>query len=511
MSRYVFASPRPFAHQREGLKALMANHGRYALLWEPGAGKTRPVIDYAGCLATAGQREIRVLVVCPKAVQDSWVTQATAYLGPQIGLRAVVLQGSIAEKCKALPTVSTAALSKLSEVFAARRIEGPAKVVIAVLNLEALSRSRHAAKGYRSKTNADLFAKAVEQYEPDLLVVDESHRIKSPTSNVSKMLRKLSGLVSRCVLLTGTPMPHGPLDVWAQWQLIDPDAFSTAGRRWTYSVFRERYAKLGGYYGKQVVGFQNLEDLQDRMARRSMALSKADCLDLPPTMTIEHPVHLSAAEMNAYNAMKRDLLVQLGTLTTTSASNRLTQLLRLRQITCGFLKDDQTGAVQHIGTSRQDLAVSLLEDLMASERRVVVFAWSREEVDSLVARLVREAPYGAAAFGITGDTPDARRIELRRRFGDERSDERMILVCQIRTVSLGINELVTASHALFLSLSQQRDDLVQAYGRLDRQGQKKPVTFHHLMAPNTVDELVLRAHQQRTNLEAALLDHIRSS
>ncbi len=85
------------------------------------------------------------------------------------------------------------------------------------------------------------------------------------------------------------------------------------------------------------------------------------------------------------------------------------------------------------------------------------------------------------------------------------------MVCQWRTVSLGINEFVAANHALILSLSQQRDDLIQGKARLDRQGQPKPVTFWFIQAPGTVDEVVLQSHQDRTNLEDALLAHIRSA
>jgi SNF2 family DNA or RNA helicase len=71
-----------------------------------------------------------------------------------------------------------------------------------------------------------------------------------------------------------------------------------------------------------------------------------------------------------------------------------------------------------------------------------------------------------------------------------------------------VNELVTASHAVFGSMSQQRDDYEQAKARLDRQGQTKPVTFWHCLAPKTVDEVVMAAHQRRDDLEAAMLAHV---
>lgn len=514
MARYVFADPKPFAHQRAGLKEIIANDGRYALLWEPGTGKTRAVIDYAGCLATAKDGPVTVLVICPKAVQDSWVKQAEAFLGPAVGLRAMVLTGSVLDKCAQLKAFGSgkAVFRRPGDVRARRQVQGNAEVRLAVLNLEALSTSKTVASGYRAKTHGDFFAETVERFSPDLLVVDEMHRAKSPTSNVSKMLRKLAQYSTRKIGLTGTPMPHSPMDIWAQWQIFDQQAFSTGSRGWPFSVFRAHYATMGGFYGKQVVGYTNLEDLQDRMAKRSMSLTKADCLDLPPTMTVPVPVHLSSAEMTAYNAMKHDLVTRLAEAgTVMTAGNRLTQMLRLRQVTCGFVKDDDTGEVVRVGRSREDTAVSLLEDLLAGENRVVVFAWSREEVDSLVARMEKAKPYGAHTYGITGDTADGKRMQLRELFGDRSVPDKLVLVCQARTVSLGINEFVTASHALFLSLSQQRDDLIQAMARLDRQGQTKSVTFHVLMAPGTVDEVIWNSHQKRSDLEGAMMEHLRGT
>src|SRR5699024_6158314 len=97
----------------------------------------------------------------------------------------------------------------------------------------------------------------------------------------------------------------------------------------------------------------------------------------------------------------------------------------------------------------------------------------------------------------------------RKRFGSD-DPSRLILVAQIQTMSMAVNELVTASHAVFGSLSQRRDDLIQAQDRIHRIGQTRPVTFWYALAPKTVDEVIMRSHRQRTDLEKAMLDHIRS-
>lgn len=485
-----------FAHQIEGLRRLIQYDGVYALLWEPGTGKSKTVVDYLGWLATASTQNVRVLVCCPKAVTDSWQDQMQKFMGRGVSFTATVLGGSINDKA--------------AQMAAAREsddMQGP-HVTMMIVNLETLS-SRRTVSKTNTKMHSDLLLDAVKKFNPHVLVVDESHRIKGSSANAARLLARMAKHIKRRILLTGTPMPHGPMDVWAQWQVLDAGAFATNGRPWSFGRFRQKYGVLGGFAGKQVVGYQYLDDLERRMGARSMPLRKEDCMDLPPVTTIQYPVHLEPAELRAYNAIKKDMMVSLEGGATLSAPSMLIQRLRLRQATCGFLKPDDSSEVRWIGSGRLTTAMSLLEDLLATEHRIVVFAWARPEVDRLVEMInSSKSLHGAVAAGITGDTPDEERLRLRQNFAKV-DDTRTVLVCQWRTVSLGINEFVAASHALFLSLSQQRDDLVQGQGRLDRQGQTRPVTFWVLNAPNTVDEVIWQAHQNRTNLEDALLRHIR--
>lgn len=483
-----------FKHQIEGVKRLIEHDGVYALLWDPGTGKTKTVIDYLSWLALAVNCEVRVLVVCPKAVTDSWVSQGNEFVHGDVDLIARVLDGSINEKA--------AELAKRGQEFVTPAIN------MKVVNVETMS-SRRTVSKTSSKLHSDLLLESVKKWNPHVLVVDESHRIKGKSSNAGRLLQRIAPVVKRRILLTGTPMPHSPLDIWSQWRVLDPYVFGTFGKSWSFSQFQQKYAVMGGYMGKEIKGFQYLDDLEKRMAQRAMVLRKEDALDLPPVTEIIRPFKLDPAEERTYNKMLRDLIVELDKGELMSAPSRLTQMLRLRQITSGYVKADG-GDYQYIGEGRLSATMDLLEDLMATEKRVVIFAWGRPEVDRLVDKInsSREL-YGAHAHAITGETPDHERLRLRQKFADKNDDERLILVCQWRTVSLGINEFVAASHAIFLSLSQQRDDLVQGKGRLDRQGQTKPVTFWYIQAPGTVDEVIYKSHQDRTNLEDALLAHIR--
>lgn len=506
--KYTLTDPKPFQHQLDGVRRIVESGGKMALLCDPGTGKSRMVIDYLGLLAVNFDRPVRVLIASPKSVQDSWLTEFDKWLGPDVGFYAEVLLGTIGDKCRVLgdgivPTDAPSATARYRKGHSGT-------IEVAILNYEVLS-SRRSKTGPRggNTTDATLVMRAVEKWKPDVLVCDESHRLKSNSSNAGRMAARIAQVVPRRLLLTGTPMPHSPLDVYSQWKILNPLAFATGTDSWNFSTFRSQYAQMGGFAGSQVIGFQRLDDMQQRMEQNSYVVHKQDCLDLPPVTMIDVDFPLNPTEKAAYRAMKRDMRVLLSDNTEMNAANMLTKMLRLRQISCGFMTDDD-GVKTQLGTSRLDRCVELLEDIMAGESRCVIFAWSRWECEKLYALLQKNPIHDAVPMLITGDTSDVARQTYRAAFGSQKK-QKMILIAQSRTISLGVNELVTSAYGIFLSLSQQRDDLVQAMARLDRQGQTRPVSLYFLVARGTIDQVVLQSHRDRTDLEAAVLAHLKEA
>lgn len=501
-------------------------------------GKTATTLDYASLLALKSPTgEARVLVLAPLAALDTWVDQAPVWVAEGVNVWAEAVGGSTQQKAEALaarggsPFRGTKvrsgdatrshghrraldlALRPTRGVEAPPARQGPdalgsdPRLIIMSVNLDAFA-SREKIRG-TSRTRADLMVEAVRRYAPDLIVVDESHRIKGAGSNTSKALARLTPLCSRRMLLTGTVMPHSPLDVFGQWRFLEPTAFGTrmadgTTRPATFGAFLNRYAVRGGWMGKEVISFKNLDEMQEIMARNSTVAKKSEVLDLPKVTSVNVNVNLSPAERKAYKAMTDDLAVKVDTEAWSSAQNRLAQLMRLRQITSGYLPDD-TGGIQQLGTSKVDTIRSIVQDTLLGENRVVIFSHFTDEIAALRAALEVK---GNTVEVITGNTPATDRLEIRRRFGDREVSDRIILIAQIKTMSLAVNELVTASHAVFGSLSWQRDDYEQAVARLDRTGQTKPVTIWRAIAPGTVDEIILDSIEQRTNLESAMLRHI---
>lgn len=407
---------------------------------------------------------------------------------------------------------------RASEGRTLRRSDGPdglgkdkPRVIIEVINIDTLGR-RDAVSS--TKTLADVVLDGVRRYNPHLVVIDESHRVKGHTSNVSRLADRIGQIVSRRIILTGTVMPAGPLDVFSQWRFLDPYAFGDLDddgvrRRATFQRFQSRFAVMGGYLGHQVVGYRNMDDLQTIMGQRAAVVLKKDALDLPPVIETVVPVMLSPAEKKAYMQMKKNLSVMFAgaaTGPTATVSNRLVQIMRLRQITSGHLPDDQ-GIVREVGTSKADTIASLVHDTLIDEKRIVVFTLFTHELHMLKQKIERK---GTRVETISGATHNDERMAIRRRFGNlQDHPERVVLIAQIKTLSLAVNELVTSQNIIFGSLSQQRDDLIQAIDRLNRIGQTgDKVNVWFVEAPGTVDGVIHQSHRDGTDLEQAVLDHV---
>src|SRR5699024_6883255 len=228
----------------------------------------------------------------------------------------------------------------------------------------------------------------------------------------------------------------------------------------------------------------------------------------PETLDVTVPVHLTAKETKAYADMKEQLAAQIAKGVSVSATSMLTQRIRLRQITSGHVPSDD-GEMQIIGDSKVKAVQSIVNDSLVGEKRIVVFAFFSTEI-AMLRKAFEDKDGTTEVQVIEGSTPTDERMRLRRRIGPD-DPQRMVMIAQIKTMSLAVNELITANHAIFASMSEQRDDMVQARDRLNRNGHTRPITFWYCAAPGTVDDLTKKTHGARGDLEAAMLHHIRRS
>jgi len=431
-----------------------------------GAGKTKMTIDLI-CDATREESQL-VLILCPLAVVPVWPDEISIH--GHTGLEIKVLA------CDSRWNVRRKAAEALKFIESHEKGPDVGRLSIVVINYESAWR--------------EPFRSIALKHEWEWVVCDESQKIKSPSGRASRFCANLRKRAARRLCLTGTPMPNNPLDLYAQFRFLDPTIYPR-----TFAQFKARYAILGGYQvngrAVQVVGWQNQEDMAERMDRITFQAS-SDVLDLPEATHVNRYFELNEAELKAYRAMERDFVVWLGEDDAMSAANVLVRLLRLQQITCGYLTDKAIGRFERFGESKEQLLLEVLAELGSEPASVYChFTDDLAAVKRCTEKLGRR--YGE----ISGKTK-----AIRGRWRE--SDGADVLGVQIRAGGLGI-DLTHARYQIYYSLDYDMGSYEQSLKRIHRPGQTRPVTYVHLVARETTDEKVRDALRKKRKV----VDHVR--
>ena len=383
-------------------------------------------------------------------------------IGCQMCVPVLLLRGSTASKAKRL----TAAIKQNGGSTAA------------ICNYDAVWRPELAA--------------AINAVEWDAIILDESHRIKSPTGRASRWLSQLARhkpKAKRCCL-TGTPMPHSPLDLFGQFHFMEPSVFGNS-----FVKFRARYAQSHFRFPSKIEKWLRQDELAAISDEYIWRVAADDVLDLPEALHEVIPVTLSPRTMKYCRDIEDQMTAEIESGTVTVA-NALGSLLRQQQGTGGYAKiDDGAMATQIDGTPDKAVALEdMLEDLPAEEP-VVVFCRFRadlEEVAAVGRRLKR-----------TSSELSGRMNQL----AEWQNGETTILAVQIQAGGVGI-DLVRAAYCVYYSLGFSLGEYEQSLARLRRPGQTRCIRYYHLIAADTVDEQVYSALRERRNVVDAVLDRL---
>lgn len=284
-------------------------------------------------------------------------------------------------------------------------------------------------------------------------------------------------------------MPHSPLDLYAQYRFLDQSIFGH-----TFAGFKQKYAitvPMPGF--EKVVGFKNQDEMHERMYSIAYRVEK-DVLDLPEVQHDVRTFTLGAKGAKAYKEMARDFVTWLEEQgTTASASNALVKLLRLAQLTSGFLRTEGGEEVQ-VDNGKELLLGDILDDLPLDEP-VVVFARFRHDLD-VIERVSRAG--GRAFRELSG-----RANQLK----EWQDGDGTVLGAQIQAGGVGV-DLTRARYTLFYSLGYSLGDYEQALARSHRPGQLRPVFYYHLVAEKTVDEDIYAALRDKKEIVEYVLGRI---
>jgi len=400
-----------------------------------------------------------VLILCPKSVVDVWPHEIQKH-------------GDNSWHCEVL---RGAAKSKALQVHQHVPAHLQCGKIVAVVN------------NYDSAWRAPL-ADALSGRRWDVVVCDESHRVKSARSRISWWLfKKMFGQAGRRVALTGTPMPNSPMDLYGQFRFLAPGVLGPS-----FVAFRNRYAKLGGPQKNWIVGFQNQADLQRRFADHAFRVDSS-VLDLPESHHVTRTFELSPAARRIYEGLRDEMCADLdsGVLT---VANALVRLLRLQQVTSGCLCDDD-GTTNRVDTGKADLLADILEDLHPTEP-IVIFCLFRSDLEACHAAC---AATGRRSLELSGS---------RKELAEWQAGHAPALIIQIRSGGLGI-DLTRARYAIYYSLGFSLGDYEQSLARVLRPGQRRAVTYLHLVADQSVDQYLYRALERKADVVEEVLSVLR--
>lgn len=430
-----------------------------AILAEMGTGKTLISIGIAGYLYL--QKEInKLLIVAPLSITKVWEEEFQKFADFDYQLE--VLEGPTKEKSETL-----------------RNLFGT-KLQVAVVNYESCWRME----------------KEIALWKPDMIICDESSKIKNPQAKQSKALHRLGKISKHNMILTGTPVTNNPLDFFSQYKFLDENIFGGS-----YYSFRGRYAIMGGYGNYQVVGYKNLPELTEKAHSIAFRITKKEALDLPEQVDVTRYVELEPMARAIYNQVERNSYAELSQ-GEVVIRNVLTKLLRLSQITGGYIKDEFSQIEEQVSSAKLNALEEIIEECLDADKKVVVFARFISEIDTITKMLKR---YGIKYSLIRGDVKD-RASEVEK---FQNNKDVKVFVGQLQTTGMGLT-LTASDTAVFYSLSYNFADYEQAKARIHRIGQKNNCTYIHLIAKKTIDEKVMEALTKKKNIADLVVDNWKS-
>lgn len=453
----------PYEHQRRAAAFALdrlSRGGGAALLMEMGTGKTLTSIGIVGQLWKE-RRIARLLIVAPLSILGVWRDEFDKFAGYEYCLS--VLKGTAARKADTI-----------------RHMAGKSLQVL-VINYESAWRME----------------KELAEWRPDMIVCDEGHKIKTHNIAASKAMHRLAGKAKYRLLLTGTVITNKPIDVFSQYKFCDPAIYGNS-----FYQFRNRYFDMVGFGGYTPVMKRSMEgEFTERLHSIAFRATKAECLDLPEFTDIVQRIDLEPQAMRIYRQLVRDSYAELaeGSVTVT---NVLSQLLRLSQLTGGYVGNDDAGGITQVSTAKLDALSDLVDGAVADGRKIVVIARFVPEIHAIGKMLEKKKIRYAQ---ISGEIRD--RDEQIAAFQND--PDLPVFIGQIATAGLGIT-LTAASLMVFYSLDYSMSNYEQTRARIHRVGQKNECTYIHLVARGTVDEKVLKALHDKANLAKSLVDDYRA-
>jgi len=463
----------PYEHQRRAVNESVHDiekAGYHALFMEMGTGKTKTTIDTFMALLARDSMDC-LIIIAPKTLMSTWTDEE--------------IPKHLTVDC-AVGAWDNKTTKKSVEAFKA--LTEDSRPLIWVANVEAFQSLNDELRRRMS---------LLLRSRRTMIAVDESSKIKGDSAQRSKNIVAAGKLAKGRMILTGTEISKGPLDLYMQFEFLKPGFFGVK----SFYVFRQVYAILEEAYGsggrtfKKVVGYQRLNELMDRISPFTTRALKKDCLDLPEKIRTRIYVSLTPGQEKIYGELKKHLATILDSGEVMTIQNKVSLFTKFRQITGGTLKH---GEQSEVIEAMPEKLKALLDDIEDTDEQAIIWCAFREEV-KLVSSALK--PHGEVVT-YDGSTDIDDRSEAKKRF---QTGEARFFVANMQAGAYGLN-LQNCHLQYFYSRDLSPQANWQAEDRSHRPGQKSVCVYKSLICKGTVDERILDLLEQSTDL----LDQLRS-
>ena len=452
---------KPFDHQIDGINfGLDPKHTKWLLCDSMGLGKTNEIIWYAETLKRRGLIDHCLIICGVDSLRQNWKkeiqkfsTESVLVLGEKVSKKGKVSYASVDQRAKQL-------LEPIEEFF----------VVVNVATL-------------RSDKVIEAFKKSKNKF--GLIAVDEAHKISNKSSQQGANLLKLNSPYK--IAATGTPIVNSPLSAYLLLSWTDND-------KSTLTTYKSNYCEFGGFGGKQVIGYKNLDVLKEEMDSCSIRRTLDQVRDDMPLKTVHYEViEMSDTHRKFYDAVKEGVKEEADRVELKSG-NLLALTTRLRQATaCPAILTSQD-----ILSSKLERCVEIVEDLVSQGEKVVILSTFKEPVYQLAKLLEKYKPLVA-----TGDVDDQIAFSRMDQFQND----------PISKVFMGTHgkcgtgfTLNAASYMICIDTPYTYSSFSQSTDRIWRVTNTRPAFITVLTCGDSIDERVAAIVENKKELADFLVD-----
>jgi len=459
---------------------------------EQGTGKSRPVIDDWLYRVDKGLAQ-DLVILAPKGCYLNWIignedtpSELDRWMTPEE-------RGNI----QAAPWISSANKSQLLALENLSYAKGPRCLV---MNIEALN----------TKSKAREYLLRFMGGRKVIGVIDESTTIAHESAARTKfLLREVSHRFVARRILSGLVAPESPMDLYTQYHYLD---WRIIGQR-SFIAFRNRYAEveLIDYrpahlraeplptwkMAPKILGYRNLDELNQLIMAKSYRVTKDECLDLPPKVYEFWDVELTEEQGRIYRQMRDIATAQLKEGLYSTASMKLDQLGKMQHILCGHVRNED-GTLTDIEENRTQAVVDILHQ--HAGKAIIWCPWPHA-LQKIENRLRKEFGDGSTV-GFWGEHSLDDRLEARDRI---QNDDATRFIISNQSVGKFGNTWTSCNLVIYFANSFDNEDRQQSEDRAHRIGQTRSVTYIDLRAKGTIDEKLIQVLRRKISLASTLV------